>query len=527
MAFFMRLERTVLTLGVCVLACAYYFFLRYWNLHYDSDIAMIGLLGRRAAEGLGLSLFVPSVGYQGLLLETGLMAFFFKAFGVGPSVQQFGPALLFGVFLILYYRVVRVSFGARVAAFTLFFLALSPPKLYVLVLRTLPNYAQTFFLGGLIWLVYLDAVRRWYVERKPLRGLRISVYAGVFGILIGFGFYTYAQIIYFVGAVGLHLGLLCFRRYGDGGEEKKNGSFELLKKDWIPLKTWAPILVIFTGALVLGYFPKIYYNHILDLPTLSPGQIDGDAVAIYKRARLLIQGYLNDFGALGGGWKSRMIQLVLGFSAVFYLITLRDGLRRMWKGSRAEALRLSPSLLLPLILIPTFVSVRAVVDLESSRYAAALFLTQALVFALLVERSLKSRSSLFKLFSSVGMAMVLVWNAALLVRKIDTRDTPYPLLETVSILSERGIRYGYGDYWHSYAITFLSNTNIRMEPVHSGYLPHFRDEVRKAAVVALTENRNLPTQVVDGFAEIHGIRYKLLETLDAGSIRIVLLERQR
>src|SRR3954462_10546866 len=87
----------------------------FWRYGFSSDNAMIGLLAKRILTTGEQFIFVPKVGYQGLLYEANLVALMFKLFGMSPVTINFAPFLTYLGFCFVFYRAVRAWHGSRVA----------------------------------------------------------------------------------------------------------------------------------------------------------------------------------------------------------------------------------------------------------------------------------------------------------------------------------------------------------------------------------------------------------------------------
>ncbi|MGK5085614.1 glycosyltransferase family 39 protein [Bdellovibrionota bacterium FG-1] len=185
-------------------------FVYYWEIYFDSDVAMIGLIGKSILERGEHPIYVWSVGYQGMLIEGNLVALMFKLFGVGPRVLNFGPALLYGIFLFTFYRVLRPVYGKTQSLLATLLVVVSSPLLYIRLVRTMPNYPEIFLMGTLFFGLYHEFLKRHYIARKPIKNRDLILPLGM-GIVAGFGIYTYAQFFFFAGAVGMHAFLLYCR----------------------------------------------------------------------------------------------------------------------------------------------------------------------------------------------------------------------------------------------------------------------------------------------------------------------------
>jgi hypothetical protein len=102
-------------------------YLYHWQVFFNSDFAMIGLIAERILKTGETYLYVPTVGYQGLLIEAYLSALLFKYFGMTPRVLHFTAVLNFLVFVFWFYQAARVWFGKKEAQLSVLFLCVSSP----------------------------------------------------------------------------------------------------------------------------------------------------------------------------------------------------------------------------------------------------------------------------------------------------------------------------------------------------------------------------------------------------------------
>ena len=190
-----RFHSLLLITIIGTLAWLIYAFLSNWSLGYNSDQALLGLMAKSVLENGERPIFVWSVGYQGIFMEVYATALVFHWFEANPFYLNFAPTFYFCVFLGLFYKVLRQYFDKMVAAFSCLFLLLSTPTLYLLTMRALPNFSESFLLGMLTFIVYSLMIKRVYMAKIFDR--KSALIALGFGGLVGFSLYTYVLSWYF------------------------------------------------------------------------------------------------------------------------------------------------------------------------------------------------------------------------------------------------------------------------------------------------------------------------------------------
>ena len=88
-----------------------------------------------------------------------------------------------------------------------------------------------------------------------------------------------------------------------------------------------------------------------------------------------------------------------------------------------------------------------------------------------------------------GVGFLLCANAFALVQGIDRAQVPHPMERVAHYLKEKGYRGGYGEYWHAYATTFLTNEDVILEPIWSNYLPYYRSRVNRLSEMVYLDSR--------------------------------------
>lgn len=193
-----------------------------WDVGFSSDQALIGLMGLKHLQGGPEEIYVWRVGYQGILLEVHLIKWIFQFLGQGSSstgqnvgqnvgmILTLGPYLCFLGMIAAFHSAVSRSFSwdrlrsQSIAHWSTLFLIVSTPFLYERVIRTQPNYVETYLFGLCLFILYFEIRRTDSTNNLPSEVKSRLWQWALFGFLSGFAIYTYEQIYYFLAALGAH-----------------------------------------------------------------------------------------------------------------------------------------------------------------------------------------------------------------------------------------------------------------------------------------------------------------------------------
>ena len=524
-----------LLVGILVPAAACWL----WRYGYTSDTAMIGLMAKSILQRGERPLFVWSVGYQGVLLEAYGTALIFKLLGMGPrSLNLFNTLCFWGVLGLLFAHVRRVL-DTRVAALAVVFFTLSTPTMIANVLRTQPNYTETYLMGLVLLVIARHAVQRFYVQQQAWAP-KDWAWLLAAGTLAGFAMYTYAQIVYFFAAIALQVCLIVARELraaesppatralrwlavaaaAAGGALMLAGGVALLRD--IPefalfghtksplrhmvtgaaivggalllecLRVWPQLLrrlllatLGFAVCFVAGYAPALVHRYVLHGKVVTHTSLYGTWQDIAPRLSILGRGLLMHFNIDAARpvtwfWGAGMMAAVLWF--------LGDLLRRVHvfvrgHGDRASLLRLDALFLLPWVAVPAFLLAGQTVDLFSARYILVLWMVYAVALAwVLVPWAARSG------YGRVLVLSLLVMNGLALGEAVDAAESAgFVGEEAVAPLQERGLHYGYADYWLAYNMSFFTREDIVLQPTYTPYCPFYGPLVEGQERIALVD----------------------------------------
>lgn len=176
----------------------------------NSDEGLMGLMALHIATGRDFPLFFYGQVYMGTL-QAYLGALLFPIFGASVLALRLGLLLLFILFALVMYTLVRLLYGHLFALFTLGLLALGEPDLLKAQLLALGGYPETLLFGALAlllaaWLAISPTGGR---DGGRPRGRRLATYAAL-GMALGLGWWSDPLVLPFLLAAPLPLVL--FRR---------------------------------------------------------------------------------------------------------------------------------------------------------------------------------------------------------------------------------------------------------------------------------------------------------------------------
>jgi hypothetical protein len=217
-------------------------YLLFWDLFFNSDTAVLGLMARHFLRG-EFSVYYWGEGYYGSL-DPALLAPLFKIFGPTPGVAQWLPfvfSLLTVWIFYLYASCVLDRWSARASTLIL---ALAPAGLFQ-ISHSVFNYTFILFFG----IIHL------YLFEKFLRGERRNGFFLLAGLVAGFSWYYFRLILVFWGAVFLYW--IVTRTDSTGwakaNEKIKGFRFSQFWKDFILLRR-APVPVSLRWIFVVINF---------------------------------------------------------------------------------------------------------------------------------------------------------------------------------------------------------------------------------------------------------------------------------
>ncbi|HEX5441325.1 MAG TPA: glycosyltransferase family 39 protein, partial [Ktedonobacterales bacterium] len=166
----------------------------------DSDDATMGLMARHILSHGEYPIFFWGQAYMGSL-EAYIAAFFFALFGASPATLKLSLIVLYALFLLVMYVLLKLLFSQRWVLVGLVFLSLGSPAVLYLLLNAYGGYLETLLFGALLILLTCLLLRVGPRPRRPRQWLLF----GAWGLVAGFGVYSDLLIAPFVLFTGLAL----------------------------------------------------------------------------------------------------------------------------------------------------------------------------------------------------------------------------------------------------------------------------------------------------------------------------------
>lgn len=213
----------------------------------NSDESTMGLEAMHIAyRPHELPIFLYGQNYMGVL-EAYLGAVFFRLLGISIFSLRLGMLLLFALFLITMYFLIRLIYTRMLALFTLVLFALASRVLFLTELIAGGGAVETLLFGSLLLLLSSWLALTFAPNRSPRQQLWRFIAYAAWGITAGIGLWSHLLVSPFILAAGLILLIFC----------------------WSEVRKWS--LLFLLAGLALGAYPLIFYNLLA-----APGQDSWD-----------------------------------------------------------------------------------------------------------------------------------------------------------------------------------------------------------------------------------------------------------
>lgn len=453
-----------------------------WLL-FDSDMAVMALMGMHISQGREFPIFLYGQNYIGSL-DAWLLAPTFALFGATVDTVLFFTLLQLLVVQLLVYTLAYRTSGIAAAGWAVWYLAL-PPSYYVLrgFGSISGGYNLVNILGLVSFLIGWSTLRR-YASQQP-----VAVWLFTLGVVLGLGCWTNPMILYF--AAPLFLCLLWF----------------------------APALILnvrrcslFVLGFFLGSLPFWYHNlWVIPFGTLRHEtmlQITPCALWAERVSSFLTLGLPIILGARPWGSINDFFP---GASLIGYGAALLCVAGTALSLNRAKLQNLFPRILflLYLFLMPIFFTLnyRSSFVIEP-RYLFPLYAVFPVIFGITVS-GLSTKHRALGLLAAILILSLNVVSLSFTTPVRDrTKDSLIPDLQKhwtsgvclpwwfartkdklIPILKEKQITTVYTNYWIAYKLTFESQEKILAVPAGMmclvRYLPHATEIAKRDRVAYL------------------------------------------
>lgn len=477
----------------------------------DSDDATMGLMARHIQSHGEFPIFFWGQAYMGAL-EAYVAAFFFALFGASVATLKLSLILLYALFLLVMYFLLKLLFSQRWALVGLVFLSLSSPAVLYLLLNAYGGYLETLLFGALLILVTCHLLRAGSPPGRPR--LRRWLLFAAWGLVAGLGIYSDLLIAPFVLFTGLALILLVRRDLLSRAGLLLCLCFLLGVSPWIiyVATTSSPdaaksflqhqpssrqTAIPGTSAAAPPSLTTAVEAHLLGavvvaIPNMTSGMnlcplAEQDA---WPPTHWSEQPSVQPCVAIRGVWGAGVLVLLL-LVVAWESVRLRRLMRvtlAKWSGEeRARAVRAAGRLLAvaaPLLTVALFMasSASATSPWIYARYLVTLLIAFPVLLASVGERitmrlpadGARARS-LRRAGIIAALALVIVLQAPGVVATVGAVQAQQKVnaqqMDLVQRLIARGDRAVYTEFWTCYRTAFLSDEQVVCSVVASDYTP--------------------------------------------------------
>jgi hypothetical protein len=439
--------------------------MRAWFLTHhpiNSDEAVAGLIARQILHG-HFSAFFWGQSFGGV--EPYVVALVFAVFGQNSVSLGLAPALLSAVAAVLVWRIALRLVHARSIA------ALAGALVWVAPLAAV---YQSTFEGGYRGVTLVCGLAMWLLALRILDGHRRLKEFAVLGLVVGVGWWSLPEIVYFA----LPAALLLVGAVARSGESRRK---------------WATRIGVAVVSFCVGALPWIWDNVQSGFASIDAGSFPGSNAPLnpgyvgrledFFRYSLPLQLDLRRLsdgswltGSAGSSWDHRLLLVVvviatIGVIAVSLVLCLRRGGRSLVAG-------------VALMAFPFLVAAQpATWFWEDGRYTVYFGALVALVVAvgteevaLLTERAtvrgqpINARStapiafSVLTLICTVLSIVSFHQSFGVSVSSFATNwgNPDRPSQRSAVALERLGVRSGYADYWIAYKLDFVSGGALEL-----------------------------------------------------------------
>jgi hypothetical protein len=448
-----------------------FMFLRYEQLYFDADQAVTGLMAKHLAEGRAWPLFFYGQRYM-LAVEAWLAAPFMAIGGATVFALRL-PLLLLNaltasLLLGILVRDGRLTAGAAVLC-TLFF-TLAPPVPASRLIEAQGGNIEPFVYALLLWL---------------LRGRPVA-----FGCVAAIGVLNREFTAYALVALAIVRGSAVLREWLTGlnllalREPARHVAFGL-----------AAFAVVYLGVPLLTPFADLLGpgSRGADLPPAlgtvqaALGRLQFDPVEVPRNLRWLVTENLPALiGVTTAPTFAYMTTATNAAPRWLWWIWCGAGLLGMvrlavlWRRGR----RIPPVYPYLFLIALQAALVYAVLNLDVRAHVLIRYTLLGLLAPIALAGALLALESSRPIRAAVLTCLVLAGVVSLtqhlaLMREYQRRRPPSPHRHLVEYLHERGVRYGYADYWTAYPVNFLSHETLVIGSREKVRVQEYQTEVER------------------------------------------------
>ena len=184
----------VLTILVLLYIITHIPYLLFWDIGFDSDYALIGLMANHFSKGEYYSHFW-GVSYLGTI-EPFLTSIVFRILGSSQFTINIIPFILSIILIILNYYLISLYFNKVIAIISSLLLIFSSHSFIMHTLRSLGTYIETLVIGTILIIVFSK------IEQNNFKKI---IYYPLLGFFVGLGYWENKLIIFYIVGIFLYL----------------------------------------------------------------------------------------------------------------------------------------------------------------------------------------------------------------------------------------------------------------------------------------------------------------------------------
>ncbi len=294
-------------------------------------------------------------------------------------------------------------------------------------------------------------------------------------------------------------------------------------------KSFYHVLIAYT----MGYSPNLIHKFILGGKSAKSIGLKGTGKDIVDRFSYFIHFHSSQLSINFNGVWGWFVLFFFTLGILIFYVRIFKSLKILFKKSESNLDQIWPFQIVygvfPIVVLIVFLLSRTVVDVYSVRYLVYLIP----IYSTMIASSCVWLSARFKfglMFSSVCIVLFAFqgWNRIQADLRIEQSVTA-PALHEFAIqkaMQDRGIKYGYGDYWLAYSTVFIANESVIIEPLYSNYSPHYGEPVKNATRIAYVDFVPPKRVAENGILTINQQKYRILEELKiTPQIEMKILDR--
>ena len=416
---------------------------------FSGDEGIVGLMAKHIMEG-SFPIYFYGQAYWGSF-EAFIASFFFLIFGINPFALKLAPFLLFLLFIISQYFLVKMLFNKEIAFLSAFLSAIAPSALNMWSSKA-GSHIANLFLGTLFFLFYFK-----YSEANEGKK---KYYLILLGIYTGFCYWTDQMIFYYLVPMFIYL----------------------MKRDKILsakyfLSNFKTSYLLYPFGFLIGAFPVFYYRLFDNSYTITASTLNFSLrqtllkIPVFFKLFSYMTGYLEKQSFFIKSLESFYLFFIfvsIAFSFYFFRKDFKSLLAISNNPVSKEFIIILQFIFVPIVFIlsPVGPDIQLRARLLLPIYTSLPVIVSILFF------ELKKK---YKWISVISLSIILLclgfekynfyreWN--LINKNLSVVYSHDEKEDLINYLKSINIKGGYASFWLGYEITFKTNESIIIYPL--------------------------------------------------------------